>query len=451
MKINIKKYIYKPIQITIIWSLLTIFMFEFGVINYSTGDKFLLYFFLICAQLAICLGYWFGMHSPLELKGERYVNGHAYLLKIFKCWFMIYIITFLPAFFIETRTYSLNISNLINNIVKGLSDSSILYNGVREAENVSGIWRIINWGIVLTGFVRWTFFPLGIYLWEELKRYQKVFYVVFAFFFLAAYITTGTSAGIFTISIVIGLPVLMKFYRCRYVAALSNNTKKRSRKKKLFIVILVTGMVFASLWLFSNNMKSREVSLYSGNGDFSSFPWNIMPEPIRPAIYWLTAYGTQGYKALSYCIELPFTPTFGLGSSWFTIQNFSSLLHIDILKYTYLGKAEALGFGAYRNWHTVYTWIANDFSFIGTPVVLFFLFYLMAQSWRDYLNRKDPFAFCFMTIMGLFVLYLSANNTVFSHSDTLFTFWIILYLWKHNRSRCYYDEQYFEFDNVKRG
>ena len=87
----------------------------------------------------------------------------------------------------------------------------------------------------------------------------------------------------------------------------------------------------------------------------------------------------------------------------------------------------------------MYVWLANDVSFIGVPIVLFGLFYLMAQSWRDYLDHNDPFAFVFITIMGFFCLYISANNTVFTHSETLFAFWITLFLWKKYKSKFNYE------------
>lgn len=434
-----KKYKLKPIKIIILYSLLTIFLFEFGVMDFQHGDKFLLYFFLICAHLGIWFGYYCGVYSKRVSAYNGGYDGKYLLLKLYKYAFIIYLITFLPTFFIETRTYTFSISELIRKIQIGLTDSTILYNDIREAAKVSGIWRVINWGIVLTGFVRWTFYPLSIYLWEYLKKYQKVFFWIFAFFYLASFVTTGTTAGVFTTAFIIGVPFIMRRYRKQYIWAQDHELKKKSKKRRLLTALLVVLVIFACLWMFSNNMRSREASLYAGRGDFSSFPWFLMPEAVRPAIYWLTGYVAQGYKALSFCLELPFTSTFGVGGSWFTIQNFSSLLGIPILDYTYLGKAEALGIGAYKNWHTVYTWIANDVSFVGVPFVLFFLFYLMAQSWTDYLDHNDGFAFIFMTIMGFFALYISANNTVFSHSDTLFAFYIVLYLWKRCRKKYNYD------------
>ncbi len=429
-----------PIVIVLLYSLMTIYLFEFGVINFPHGDKFILYLFLICANAGIGLGYYFGYYSKQKkttYPGQN--NGITFLLNVFQYSFVVYIITFIPSFFIETRTYSLNLSDLFQNIQIGFTDSAILYNNIREANKVSGIWKLINYIIVLTGFIRWTFFPLTIYLWQYINNYHKICMIIFAFFYLISFITTGTTAGAFTIAFIIGIPIIMKKYRKQYIYSRNHIHVIQDVKRKVLSIILIFIVIFSCLWLFSNNMKSREVSLYSGKGDYSAFPWNIMPEDLRPAIYWLTAYVAQGYSALSYCLELPFSSTFGLGNSWFTIQNFSSLLGVPILQYTYLGKAEALGFGAYKNWHTVYTWIANDVSFIGVPIILFILYYLMAQSWCDYLDYNDGFAFIFVTIMGFFSFYISANNTVFSHADTLFAFYIILYLWKRYNKKYNYD------------
>lgn len=437
MKLGIRRYKYKPILIAIIYSLATIYLFEFGVVNFNVHDKFLLYFFLFFAHVGMLLGYFLGMHSKNYAPNPNARDGKILLRTIYKYSFIVCLITFLPSFMVDTHTYSFNFSNLISNIQLGLSDSSVLYNANRSVENVSGIWKIINIGLVLTGFVRWTFYPLSIYLWAELKRYHKVFFFIFAFFYLASFLTTGTTAGVFTISYLTVAPFVMKAAKQKYYHELEFGRKKISGKTRLIRLIAIVVGVSASLWVFSNNMESR-LGWKTIGGNWSSFPWNIVPDSMKTAVYWLTGYVAQGYEALSYCIDLPFTPTFGLGGSWFLIQNFSSLLNIKILDYTYLGKAEAFGYGAYHNWHTVYVWLANDVSFVGVPILLSVLFYLMAQSWRDYLEKNDPFAFVFMTIMGFFCLYISANNTVFTHSDTLFAFWIALYLWKHLKKQYSY-------------
>ena len=434
-----EKYKFKPIKISLAYSLLTIFLFEFGVIDFRHGDKLVMYLFLAYAHIGILFGYYCGIHSK---NGNAYtgsLSGQKLLLSLFRYAFVIYLITFIPAFCIETKTYSFNISSIIQKIEIGFSDSTILYNELRNADNVSGVWRIINYGVVLTGFVRWTFFPLAIYLWDKLKTTQKVFFWIFAVTFLLSYFTKGTTAGIFTIAFIVGVPFIMRRERKLYLMSSHEEPQKKSKKKRLLTFIIVGLVLFACLWVFSNNMRSREASLYEGNGDFSHFPWFLIPPSIRAAVYWLTGYVAQGYMSLSFCLELPFTPTFGVGGSWFTLQNFSDLLGINILQYTYIGKAEQFGIGAYHNWHTVYPWIASDVSFVGAPIILFILFYQMAQSWRDYLDHNDGFAFIFMTIMGFFVLYISANNTVFTHSDTLFSFYIVLYLWKHCRKKYFYE------------
>ena len=439
MKLGLRRYRYQPIFIVIIYSLITIYLFEFGVVNFNVHDKFLLYFFLFFAHIGMLSGYYFGIHSKNYTQRTDAKDGRVLLRTLYKYSFIISLITFLPSFMVSTHTYTFNISNLISKIQIGLSDSSILYNANRSVENVSGIWKIINIGLVLTGFIRWIFYPLSIYLWKELKKYQKVLFFVFAFFYLASFLTTGTTAGIFTISFLIVVPVVMKAARQKFYYEVEYGRKRISGKTRLLSLIAVLGGVLASLWIFSNNMESR-LGWKTIAGNWSYFPWSIVPESMKSAVYWLTSYIAQGYSALSRCIDLPFTPTFGLGGSWFLIQNFSSLLNINILDYTYLGKAEAFGYGAYHNWHTVYVWLANDVSFVGVPVLLFILFFLMAQSWRDYLEKNDPFAFVFMTIMGFFCLYISANNTVFSHSDTLFAFWIILYVWKRFKGKYFYEE-----------
>ena len=438
MELGIKRYGYRPIWIATIYSLVTIYLYEFGVINFRGHDKFLLYLFLIFAHNGMIFGYFCGMHSKKYLVYPNSIDGKVLLRKLFKYSFIICIITFIPNFMVETHNFSFSLSNVISKIQISFADSSLLYNANRNVQNVSGIWKIINFCMVITGFIRWTFFPLAVYLWQELKTYHKICFFIFAIIYLAGFLTTGTSAGMFTISFIIVVPFIMKSARQKYFHEIKYGRRIISKRAKAIRMSAIISGAFGSLWVFSNNMESR-MGWYKIAGNWNIFPWNIVPDSMKSSVYWLTGYIGQGYAALSYCLDIPFTPTFGVGGSWFLMSNFSSLLHVNILDYTYLGKAEKFGYGAYHNWHTVYVWIANDFSFWGVPIVLFALFYLMAQSWRDYLNNNDPFAFIFMTIMGFFCLYISANNTVFTHSDTLFAFWIVLFLWKRFKSRYRYE------------
>lgn len=441
------KHLGRPILIILLFSLATIFSFEFGVIDYKCQDKLLLYFFLAVANVAIWFGFWLGIHSK---RGNRDItsmtDGREYIYHFYLIIFGISLITFIPSFLIETRMYSLNPSIIIERMQVAFSDSSILYNSIRQSENVSGIWRVVNLFVVITGFARWIYFPLSVFLWEKLERYHKLCFFILIAFYWGSFLITGTTAGTFTVAIVIFIPLLMKNYRKKIVSG--NSIIHRNGRRTIISILAALSAIIACIWLFSNNMKSREGTLYYGNGNFDHFPWFFIPDSISPAIYWLTGYVTQGYKNLSYCIGQPFTPTFGTGHSWFIMDNVSSVLHINILDYTYLAKVQQYGIDPYSNWHTVYTWFANDVSFIGVPIVLIVLFCLMGQSWRDYIENNDPFAFVFMTIMSLFVLYLSANNTVFSHADTLFAFYIVLYFWKSRRNKYLYNINYH--NQVKR-
>ena len=446
MKLGIERYRYKPIIIVMIYSLVTIYLFEFGVVNFQGYDKFTLYLFLFFAHMGMLFGYFYGMNSKSCSPGADAKDGKALLHTLFKYSFVICLITFIPNYMVQTHNFTFTLSDMTSKIQVGLANSSELYNANRDVENVSGIWKIINIGLVLTGFARWTFFPLSVYLWNELKNYHKIFFFIFAAFYLASFLATGTTAGIFTISFITIVPFVMKTSRQKCCFEMEYKRKQTNKRTKIISYGAILGGISASLWIFGNNMDSRmgwdnDNIITTG---WSSLPWSVVPDSLRPATYWLTGYLAQGYNALSYCIDLPFTSTFGLGGSWFLMDNFSSLLNINILQYTYLDKAEQFGIGAYHNWHTVYVWIANDVSFFGVPIVLFVLFYLMAQSWRDYLVNNDPFAFIFMTIMGFFCLYISANNTVFTHSDTLFAFWIILFAWKRYKGIYRYDQQLAE-------
>ena len=184
-----EKFKFKPIKISIIYSLFTIFLFEFGVLDFKSGNKPLMYLFLLYAHIMIAFGYYCGIYSKVGNAYRGEIDGEKLLLSIYKYAFIIYLVTFIPSFCIETKTYNFSISTIIQKIQIGFQDSTILYNELRSSSNVTGVWKIINYFIVLTGFVRWTFFPLSVYLWNKISIVQKVFFWGFAFVYLLSFFT----------------------------------------------------------------------------------------------------------------------------------------------------------------------------------------------------------------------------------------------------------------------
>ena len=122
-----------------------------------------------------------------------------------------------------------------------------------------------------------------------------------------------------------------------------------------------------------------------------------------------------------------FNWTYGIGNNYTTLGIAPKIVGEYLMPKTYIGKLEKRGVDPFISWHSAYLWFANDFTFFGVPIVLFFLGLLFSLSWKSTLNLNDPFAPVIFIFCLLEIFFLCANNQVFSFS--FYTFHTILFLW----------------------
>lgn len=75
--------------------------------------------------------------------------------------------------------------------------------------------------------------------------------------------------------------------------------------------------------------------------------------------------------------------------------------------------SEVYNWGALRNFHTAYTFWANDVSFIGVILIMFVLGYMFAKCYRASILRQSKSAIIMMPLLVTMIFYLPANNKVF--------------------------------------
>lgn len=155
----------------------------------------------------------------------------------------------------------------------------------------------------------------------------------------------------------------------------------------------------------------------------------LTPEFLHPTVATADSYLTQGYNALEMSISLPWEPTFLLGNSRFIMNNFQELTGIDFFNQTYQVRLYNItGWHYDIYWHTAFLWLANDFSLWGLPVFLYFLFLYFGTSWRRFIISNNIVGYLVIVLFAQFMFYISANNTLFSYSDTLLAF-IFVGIW----------------------
>jgi hypothetical protein len=196
--------------------------------------------------------------------------------------------------------------------------------------------------------------------------------------------------------------------------------------------------------MFIRNLESRtqgnSISYYNSQmglyADNQNFILNFFPQSLHKGILSFSTYLTQGYYAVSMGLGLKFEPTFGFGHNMFFISNLSQYLDVDLWSKTYMVRvSENYNWDSLVNWHSLYSWIANDVSFIGVPIVLFVIGIFFSYWWKDAIIYKNPFASILFIYLFIEIFYIPANNQIGAYPYMTVAFYITIIVWALTRKK----------------
>lgn len=420
-----KKTYRMPIKVALIFSIITIALYEFGAYDYPSINKWQLYAFLLAVNLSMLIGFLYGVQRiPGEVVGAKRFPIEGVLRALF--W--VALIIAVPKFILYTGMYDLDFGRIIQNVRTFFSSAQDIYEARQELSSATGAWRYINYGVVIAGPFYWAYMMLSMLFFGKLSTFKKIGTVFIWAVYLLQYLCTGTNVGFFDFFISFAV-----IYVVRQLAFSTEDERKRKKERKIskrtiVIIILIVALLVG---VFSIIMQSRIGDQYLKNVrignrtaklDEDSLLWRITPAALKPLLAYLTRYLGQPYNALAMALGFDFDSTLGLGNSWFILDNMGALSD-EWWSRTYNIKLdETFGYGYYGNWHTAYLWFANDVSFYGVPILFMLMFSYFGKAWRTFLDKKDISAFLVFMLFVKMVYFISANNQVFMNSDTLFAF-----------------------------
>ena len=277
--------------------------------------------------------------------------------------------------------------------------------------------------------------PLTVIYYSKLSRYYKLLAIINIVFQVAVKFLGGANEGIFDIGIYIIVSIYIK------IQVYPSKKINKKRKMKLSTAVLVVVIISILLNFFTRNIGGRTAqsfafpTIFPNHYDNNALILEFIPNYFHETLAYLTVYLCEGYYGLSLATTLDWIPNWGSGYSSFIRNNLQELFNIDILQYSYQGRAERFGWGATKNWHTAYTWFANDVSFLGVPIIMFIFGWLLAKVYKDSSINKNPYAIILTCLLMLQVFYLPANSKLFNQPATFMLFWISLMLWIGTKKR----------------
>lgn len=442
MKINIKtkgmiagmdvhlqqEYKIKTVNIMLfiqIYLLFVLFFYFVGPVHWKTQNTVLTVILILAFQLMYMLGYKIGMRRP-ERRTNGYLNSSDLIIKYFS-WLAIASFTINFLYFIRVMSM-LSMGNVYDLFITSITDPLLLYkesgsNTILSSDMFGG--KLLAALIAITGPLTVGMVPITIAFFRNLNFSQKLFGFLNLFSYLSLKISTGRSEGMFTVGILAIAGFIL----------LPSKFKKKSKRNTILKLVVTLSIIILLLSLYTSLMLNRTQGSYSlplGKNyvDTNAEILNLFSKSYESLIVYLDIYLTQGYYGMSLATTVEWIPTFGLGYSSYLRNNIDGFLNLGIENASYQTRTEIYGWGGNANWHSVYTWFANDISFLLVPILMLFIGILLAKVYKDAFYNRNPIAVVLFSLLILFTFFIPANNKVFAQSETFTAFWFCLIAWQ---------------------
>lgn len=431
-----KSILWKPMKIVQVYLIIVFILFVFGPWPWPISDKILVNLYIINAQLLLLLGYYISMKSKhIVIVGRKFRPRNIKSIninKIIGTLFFISMILFIPTYMERVGIGSFNIKVFIDSFINGLLNPGKQYHyklGLQNQASPNKIFLLIT---ILTSPFRWLLFPLTIIYWDKVNFKLKIGIIILFLLDTVSWISIGTNKGIFDNIFILAFSLLIKM-------SIENKTIKNSiiwTKSKLKIMFFSITSITIAITYFFTSITSRlgKVNYYIKPANIyvnkESLVMNLLPNFLEDIVIVISSYVTQGYYGLSLAMRESFTTTFGFGNSWFLLSIYKKITgNVGLELYTYPFKIIKYGWDPYINWHSIYTWLASDFSFIGTLLLMILIGYIFGEVWKSVLFKHNIYAIGLFILMMIMFMYFPANNQIFSFIHTFTAFWGLFILW----------------------
>lgn len=434
LKIN-KSFVFLPRKIFLSFLIVTLIMYFFSPWDWPSNNTTIFTILNILYLISFYFGYKRGIinYKPVNkfktLKLSKFISISLILNLLF-----IY-----QKFLFKTKLPSLSLNEIVSKIIIGFTQPSAAYLEKHLVENSE--FNTLSNPIVLIYFILlpilYFSIPLSLFYWKNLKFWQKFILILIIITDILSYVIIGTNKGIFDYIFTIGIITLIKKPS---ILSKNNFSKKKIFYLSLFIIILSVGLSY-----FVEGNKGRKKDNFNYDTSIQSFVnedaliLSVVPSFLEDTYIALDSYLTQGYYAMDMALSLPFQSSYGFGHNSFLMGISDKIFGKDfIYKKTYQYRIqEQFGYSSQGKWHSFYTWMANDISFVGVIFFVFGIAYFLGQIWLDVIFYNNPYSIILLTLLTIMIFYFSANNQVLGNQGSSFIFWFFFALWYRNRGKSF--------------
>lgn len=441
-----------PAYLSVLYLVASLVIYVLCPYNWPTQRPVLFYGLNAVYIAALAAGYLFGTKCPVcKKRGQWEQTKTDKLLAIVEVLTAVNFFMYLVYVFRSYGLASFDFADLAEQMAVGLKEPGVGYVLYQQRAQILEGSAVVGGSAytilaLLWGFAKNSVSALAVLYFKRLRPYAKIFTVAYWLLVMVFYISIGTNVQIFHIYLLLILPGVLEVFELWYRKQLT------ARRVVRLFACLCVGLVLVAAY-FSWMQESRSVASgyqideYAIGGLTTNDTAETEPvpeepteptEPVRESSpfarkmhnLWtmFSAYLSQGYYGMAQALTVDWTPMYGLGNSIFVVDMISS--HItDIDQYTYPKKLEAFGWDSRVNWHSMYTWIANDVSFYGVPLVMAVIGLFFGMMFQDAIVNGNPFARASIFFYMLMILFIPCNNQIGQSSENLCAFLGLVFLW----------------------
>jgi len=417
------KELYIPIYLFGGFILFTELFLFIGPCKFEIKHPFFLCFFLVCMNISLFLGYRTGVK---KFKKKSYIlqfneNSRLYTIKFF-----LVTSTLFSLYRFHVVLGSIRIVNIISRINASIFDFSSAYHGELSSNEYGVSFSFLT---IVLSFIIFSALPFGIYYWHKLSKSYKA--IVAYLILVELILSIGTGQRQDVINLIVGIVLIV-------IAKVGIN-------KKSIIFLLVSFIIAITFFVIAaigrTGVNYSEVILLHDRFEIKDSYQQLLPPSLYYPIGSIHFYLCHGYYNLSLIFdELLISNykyplfTFGFGNSWSLLHMINKYGGIDLMPYTYQGMLEATkGISSGGQWHTIYSWIANDVSFLGCPIVVYVIGYYFAKMWIEVKKKSNFYAIPLLSMFSICVFWFFGNNQV--NSFYLWSFWPLVFLYILNSKK----------------
>ncbi|NSW92774.1 MAG: hypothetical protein HPY74_19390 [Firmicutes bacterium] len=439
--------VFLPLVAIEIYLTFTVLVFLLGPIKWHIQNLSMFLLYIVLYHVAFIGGYvvyWRSKHEHITYSHTK--NEYSPNLILIIGSYLCYIICYIISFPYTTGIVDISLNNITQQLLIGLTNPASVY--FNKAVQLSALQPnpALNAVQCIIAPMAWFSFVLPIIWWDKLKLPYKIVFCLILIFEMGKWVLIGTNKGVF--DLLIALVVVIAFDAiCGYI----KGNIKTWLQHKIPIVLYIVLLTIFSFYFIGLNMTTRvgSVTTYleksipqkqaevkftgsnydrdsttgsSATGQLSTADSSRAFQIMDNARYGLLFYITHGYYGMSLAISRPFTSTYGIGNSYFLTRQVERITGVSMFERTYMAKLEP-EWSATGLWHTCYTWLACDVSFVGVVLIMFILGLFLARTWMDAIFGKNIFSIALLPVLAIMFVYMPCNNQVMANGPSFCTFW----------------------------